>query len=128
MLVVGLVFAIKASTKKEPSVEDERLKRPDGDYEWYKLTGMQFRGLNKNDYGIFEGKAIAETNNQYDRYAVGIHRADNGKLIGYIRKEENKELHKYIMKNGGSVHANFRIWERDGYIHACAYVNQEVER
>lgn len=107
---------------------DERLEKPVGDYEWYNLIGMQYRGLNRRDYGIFEGKAIAETNNKYDKYAVGIHRADNGKLVGYIRKGENKELHNYIMEHGGFVHASFRIWEREGNTYACAYVNQKIER
>ena len=115
-------------TVSSPVKLEERLEKPAGDYEWYSLTGMQYRGLNKQDYGIFEGKAIADTNNQYDKYAVGIHRADNGKLIGYIRKGENEELHNYIMKHGGSVHASFRVWERDGNTYACAFVNQKVER
>lgn len=110
------------------SIDNERLEKPVGDYEWYSLIGMQFRGLNRRDYGIFEGKAIAEISNQYDKYAVGIHRADNGKLVGYIRKGENEELHNYIMEHGGSVHASFRVWERDGDIYACAFVHQKVER
>ncbi len=71
-------------------------------YELYPIKGMYYRSLSIYDVGRFEGYAQAETNNEYDKYAIAICRED-ATLIGYL-PAKNKDLHKYIIANGGYVH------------------------
>lgn len=108
------------------SHDNERLPNPGKGYFYYELTGMQYRGLNTTDFGIHDGYAEAEMDNKYDKCAVGIHRSDNDKLIAYIRKEQNKDLHKLLLDNNRSTHATFRIWSRGEQIYGCAFVKEEI--
>lgn len=111
------------------TVEDEdHLPHPGNGYVYYELVGMKHRNLTRKDYGVHTGYALAESSNQYDKYAVGIYRQDNGKLIAYIPREfqgkSNKKLHDVISALGGSTPARFRVWERNGNIYGCAYVKE----
>ena len=107
----------------------DHLEKPGNDYCYWELVGMKYRNLVENDYGVHTGYAHAENDNQYDKYAVGIYREDNNKLVAYIPKDfqnrSNKELHYIISKLGGSTPVKFRIWKSDsGYIYGCAYIKE----
>lgn len=71
-------------------------------YTYFPLVGM-FYHLNENNFGKFNGYAVAETDNQYDDYAVAIY-DESGYKIGYLPKG-NKKTHSYILSQGGEVHA-----------------------
>lgn len=55
-------------------------------YTEYPIAGIRFRGLSLTDIGRFEGYARAETDNEYDDYAVSVFREDYTRL-GYIPLE-----------------------------------------
>ena len=102
---------------------EDHLPHPGEGYVFYELVGMQYRSLSKEDYGIHNGIAVAETNNQYDKNAVSVRRSDNGKIVAYVPKEENEYLHERITERGGTVPASFRIWTHDGeHIYGCSYI------
>ena len=71
-------------------------------YERYPIKGLQFRRIKLTDIGCFEGYAKAEKDNKYDDYAIALYREDN-KHIGYL-PASNRQLHQYILENGGCVH------------------------
>lgn len=71
-------------------------------YTYFSLVGM-FYYLNENNFGKFNGYAVAETNNQYDKYAISIY-DESGRKIGHLPKG-NKKTHTYIQSQGGQVHA-----------------------
>ncbi len=73
-------------------------------YTLFWLVGMYYH-LPPNCYGRFNGYAVAETDNEYDKYAVGVYEEETQNLIGYVPKGLNKTIHKYILQEGGSVHA-----------------------
>lgn len=105
----------------------QRLEKPSNEYSYYELVGMKFCKLTHNDIGVFDGYAFAEDNNEYDKYAVGIYRTDNNKLVAHVPKEfrgkSNKDLHEAITKIGGSTHARFQIKEGStGALYGSAYI------
>ena len=71
-------------------------------YTYFSLVGM-FYYLNENNFGKFNGYAVAETDNPYDNYAVAIY-DESGHKIGHLPKG-NKKTHSYILSQGGRVHA-----------------------
>lgn len=71
-------------------------------YTYFSLVGMYYY-LNENNFGKFNGYAVAETNNQYDKYAITIY-DESGHKIGHLPKG-NKKVHSYIQSQGGQVHA-----------------------
>lgn len=71
-------------------------------YEKMDMVGMQYRAIDENDLGKFEGYAEAEDNNQEDPYAIAIYREDHTK-VGFL-KRGNYPLHDYIEDQGGIVH------------------------
>lgn len=77
------------------------------------MVGMYYHGVTPKDFGIFKGKAIAETNNPKDKFAVGIYRDGDNKLVGYIPKDfrgiSNEKIHKEITESGGSRDVVFKI-------------------
>lgn len=75
-------------------------------YGFYELVGM-FYYLNENNYGRFNGYAVAEIDNNNDKYAIAIYE-ESGKQIGYLSKSKSKErqnFFNYIINEGGKVHA-----------------------
>lgn len=67
------------------------------------IVGVHFRNLPITQVGKFNGFALAETENKFDDYAIAIYN-DAKVHLGYLPKN-NKELHSYILDNGGKVHA-----------------------
>lgn len=90
---------------------------------------MKYRNLKKIDFGIHNcAIAVAERHNPYDAFAVGIYRTDNGdnKLVGYVPKGQNVELHRYIIdKYNGQTMATYKIWKRDDKIYGIAYIKDD---
>lgn len=82
-------------------------------YGYSEIVGMRNLGVTPSDSGIYEGYAIAETNNSYDKFAVGIHRGKDGKLIGYVprdfRGESNEGTHRAISAIGGKAKAIIKL-------------------
>lgn len=72
-------------------------------YSHYDLVGIKYRNLDTRDYNEFEGYALAETDNQYDQFAVSIWRCD-GRHLGYVPKGD-RDLWTFISNYGGKVKA-----------------------
>lgn len=131
-----LIFLFYKSKKQEENFTinfsddaDKRLPCPGDDYSYYEIVGMQYRSLNKSDFGIHNcALAVAERHNPYDAFAVGIYRTDNGnrKLVGYVPKTDNKELHNYIIdRYNGQTMATYKIWRREDKIYGIAYIKDD---
>lgn len=90
-------------------------------YGYSEMVGMRNLGITSNDSGVYEGYAIAETNNKYDRFAVGIHRSKDGKLVGYIprdfRGESNEGTHRAISAIGGKAKAVIKLYGNYGSVY-----------
>lgn len=142
-IIVGLGFIIKLaiSDKKEaqintadhktPSTPAEEVSIPsnaDG-YFYYEMVGMYYHGVTPKDFGIFKGKAIAETNNPNDKFAVGIYRDGDNKLVGYIPKDfrgiSNEKIHKEITESGGSREVVFKISGSEKRCYGTVYIKNE---
>lgn len=131
-----LIFLFYKSKKQEDNFTinfsddaDRRLPCPGDDYSYYEIVGMQYRNLKKIDFGIHNcALAVAERQNPHDVFAVGIYRTDNGdnKLVGYVPKGQNIELHRYITdKCNGQTMATYKIWKRDDKIYGIAYIKDD---
>lgn len=85
----------------------------DHGYGYSEMVGMRNLGVTSTDSGVYEGYAIAEMNNKYDKFAVGIHRSKDGKLVGYIprdfRGESNEGTHRAISAIGGKAKAVIKL-------------------
>ena len=98
LVVTGvIILAIKiamtnpkesSNNQSQPKTEtpSEEIEFPPSGYFYYEMVGMYYHGVTPKDFGIFKGKAIAETNNPKDKFAVGIYRNGDNKLVGYIPK------------------------------------------
>lgn len=131
-----LIFLFYKNKKQEESFTinfsddaDIRLPCPGKDYSYYEIVGMQYRNLKQIDFGIHNyALAIAEKHNPHDPFAVGIYRTDNGKnkLVGYVPKDHNMELHRYITdKCNGQTIATYKIWKRNDKIYGIAYIKDK---
>lgn len=61
-----------------------------------KIAGVQYRN-DAQDIGGFLGYVRSDPNNPYDKNAVAIYRSD-GKLIGYIPKDETDDFRAWSVK------------------------------
>lgn len=95
-------------------------------YFYYEMVGMYYNNVSPDDFGIYRGYAVAETNNPYDKYAVGIYRKGDNKLVGHtprdFRGESNKILHERITEKGGTVEAVFKIQGGDSRTYGSVYI------
>ena len=67
-----------------------QLPHPGPGYCYYELGGMRYQALTGFDIGVHEGYAKAELNNRYDKYAVGVYREGDHKLMGYVANSMQK--------------------------------------
>ena len=112
---------------------NEFLQEPYGDYKEFNLVGIQYLHLESSDYGVNYGVAFAETDNLFDKNAVSIRHNVYGRQLAFIPKNENEELHKYLMsKEDRQSDAHFKIWTHDGikiygkaYIEVLPYTTEE---
>lgn len=79
------------------------------------IKGLEYRNLNIQNVGKFDGYAKIEPDNPKDPLAIAVYRED-GKLFGYVPCKQNISLHSYIASKGGYVHAY-------GYIKCYCYTN-----
>ncbi|EYA90754.1 HIRAN domain protein [Bacteroides fragilis str. S36L5] len=86
---------------------------------------MRYQALTGFNIGVHEGYAKAELNNRYDKYAVGVYREGDHKLMGYVRREQNRELYEFMLNNNCIAKAKFRIWIHQGEIYGAAYIKEE---
>ena len=133
LMALFVCFIIKSNKKdvevSEIDLGNERLPYPGNDYSYYTIVGMIYRDLKKSDIGIHDSAvAIAERNNPYDAFAVGIYRNDSGvkKCVGYVPRDNNRRLHDYIINQyGGETMATYRIWIRGDKMYGIAYIKDD---
>lgn len=105
--------------------KNRTVAHPGPGYCYYELGGMRYQALTGFDIGVHEGYAKAELNNRYDKYAVGVYREGDHKLMGYVRREQNRELYEFMLNNNCIAKAKFRIWIHQGEIYGAAYIKEE---
>ena len=134
--VIILAIKIAMTKPKESSINEvqsnsvpsEEIKIPsnaDG-YFYHEMVGMHYRGITPKDFGIYKGKAVAETNNPNDKFAVGIYGDGDNKLVGYIPKDfrgtSNEKIHKEITESGGSREVVFKISGNENRCYGTVYI------
>ena len=138
LVVTGvIILAIKiamtnpkesSNNQSQPKTEtpSEEIEFPPSGYFYYEMVGMYYHGVTPKDFGIFKGKAIAETNNPKDKFAVGIYRNGDNKLVGYIPKDfrgvSNEKIHKEITESGGSREVVFKISGSEKKCYGTVYI------
>ena len=127
LVVTGvIILAIKiamtnpkesSNNQSQPKTEtpSEEIEFPPSGYFYYEMVGMYYHGVTPKDFGIFKGKAIAETNNPKDN-----------KLVGYIPKDfrgvSNEKIHKEITESGGSREVVFKISGSEKKCYGTVYI------
>lgn len=108
VVVVLLLFLIGNSEQKQtpkkgaPKKEAPKqrltfsVKISTGPDYFCKIAGVQYRN-DEQDIGGFLGYVRSEPNNPHDKNAIAIYRND-GKLIGYIPKNETKDFREWSAK------------------------------
>lgn len=97
-VVVALYFVVKSAQKKTPKKEIKiSVKVSTGPDYFCKIAGVQYRN-DVQDIGGFLGYVCSEPTNPHDKNAIAIYRND-GKLIGYIPKDEIKDFREWSAKD-----------------------------
>lgn len=71
------------------------------------IRGINFRDLNYNNVGVFDGYIMPDKNNEYDQYAIGVYRND-GVHFGFIEKGQ-KDLYNLIESGEGYINATLNV-------------------
>lgn len=103
-LICHKLYFLRSKPKKIKSVETETPESKvsfsvevSGDPSYFcKIAGVQYRN-DVQDIGGFLGYVCSEPNNPHDKNAIAIYRND-GKLIGYIPKDETKDFREWSTK------------------------------
>lgn len=104
-IVVYLIYLVFAKLIKKRPVETKADKKEitvsvkvstSPDY-FCKIAGVQYRN-DARDIGGFLGYVCSEPTNQHDKNAIAVYRND-GKLIGYIPKDEIKYFREWSAKD-----------------------------
>lgn len=90
--------AQKEAAKKEAAKKEISISvKVSGDPGYLcKIAGVQYRN-DAQDIGGFLGYVCSEPNNPHDKNAIAVYRSD-GKLIGYIPKDEAKDFREWSTK------------------------------
>lgn len=72
-------------------------------YDKFEIAGAYYRNLPITTIGKFNGYVTAQTDNEYDKYAISVFN-DDGLHLGFL-PGGNAILHTYVSDEGGSVHA-----------------------
>jgi hypothetical protein bacD2_23164 len=72
-------------------------------YDKFSIAGAYYRNLPITTIGKFNGYVTAQTDNEYDEYAIAVFN-DDGLHLGFL-PGGNAMLHTYVSDEGGSVHA-----------------------
>lgn len=133
ILVIKIAMSSESSGKETSnnpaSTEEVKIPSNADGYFYYEMVGMYYHGITPKDFGIFKGKAVAETNNPKDKFAVGIYRAGDNKLVGYIPKDfrgtSNEKIHKEITESGGSREVVFKISGSERRCYGTVYIKNK---
>ena len=104
-IVVYLIYLVFAKLIKKKSVETKAYKKgitisvkvSTGPDYFCKIAGVQYRN-DARDIGGFLGYVCSEPTNPHDKNAIAVYRND-GKLIGYIPKDEIKDFREWSAKD-----------------------------
>lgn len=97
-VVVALYFVVKSAQKKTPKKEMKISVKVSTSPDYFcKIAGVQYRN-DVQDIGGFLGYVCSELTNPHDKNAIAIYRND-GKLIGYIPKDEIKDFREWSAKD-----------------------------
>lgn len=97
-VVVALYFVVKSAQKKTPKKEMKISVKVSTSPDYFcKIAGVQYRN-DVQDIGGFLGYVCSEPTNPHDKNAIAIYRND-GKLIGYIPKDEIKDFREWSAKD-----------------------------
>jgi hypothetical protein len=99
---------------------------PEGYYR-HDMVGMYYRGITPENFGVYEGYAIAQKNNQYDPYAIAIYRSWDNKHVGYL-PAGNAELHRILTYRGGKANAIFRIQGSRKRCYGDVYIEEKYRK
>ena len=96
--VVALYFVVKSAQKKAPKKEMKISVKVSTSPDYFcEIAGVQYRN-DVQDIGGFLGYVCSEPTNPHDKNAIAIYRND-GKLIGYIPKDEIKDFREWSAKD-----------------------------
>lgn len=94
-------------------------------YQKFQIAGVYYRNLSVKLIGKFNGYAKAETDNEYDPYAIAIYN-DSDTHLGYLPRG-NEKLHSYIMMESGKVHAyGYLGYNNEMYGEVCVESNKDL--
>lgn len=97
-------------------------------YGKFPIAGAYYRDLPITMVGKFNGYAIAQTDNEYDQYAIAVYN-DAGIHIGFLPRG-NKKQHSYIIDEGEDkrVHAyGYLAWHGSGmYGEVCVETDKNA--
>lgn len=79
---------------------DDELEYMMGSAEVFDIVGTNFRGLNDQFLGLFDGLLYAERDNEHDPHAVAVFKGS--KHVGYIPRD-NKAIWQRAIDNGGTL-------------------------
>lgn len=97
-VVVALYFVVKSAQKKTPKKEMKISVNVSTSPDYFcKIAGVQYKN-DAQDIGGFLGYVCSEPANPHDKNAIAIYRND-GKLIGYIPKDEIKDFREWSAKD-----------------------------
>lgn len=97
-VVAALYFVVKSAQKKTPKKEMKISVKVSTSPDYFcKIAGVQYRN-DVQDIGGFLGYVCSEPTNPHDKNAIAIYRND-GKLIGYIPKDEIKDFREWSAKD-----------------------------
>lgn len=97
-VVVALYFVVKSAQKKTPKKEMKISVNVSTSPDYFcKIAGVQYKN-DVQDIGGFLGYVCSEPANPHDKNAIAIYRND-GKLIGYIPKDEIKDFREWSAKD-----------------------------
>lgn len=93
-----MYFVVKSAQKKTPKKEMKISVKVSTSPDYFcKIAGVQYRN-DVQDIGGFLGYVCSEPANPHDKNAIAIYRND-GKLIGYIPKDEIKDFREWSAKD-----------------------------
>lgn len=140
LIITGLIILVlkiakpnldaPSSVDNQPiaSTPTEEIEFPPAGCIYYEMVGMYYHGVTPKDFGIFKGKAIAETNNPKDKFAVGIYRDGDNRLVGHLPKDfrgvSNEKMHKEITDSGGSRDVVFKISGNENRCYGTVYIKR----
>ena len=98
----------------------------------FSIRGLQHRNLSDADTGYFEGNLRSEYN-EHDRYAVGIFRVNDDRLLGFVPRGNYKLYNEVSKTKNQQIPCWGSIWFEeynqwwDGYVNAYVGFDEEEQ-